>query len=277
MAPFECHGCGQTGDEEDLAESLIRCFLCPGCDAAILPPYLAFPAPPDDSERWRKVAVALTQLAVLGYAEVDVEDMANELFKLLSEAHPFMRSPVPMDAEDFELDWPAGDCTAHEGIDLDAIFSVVADSDGEDAAVFVHHSVGLSGPEATGIEEQITKEVEGFDLSLRAGTTWFRCSGYDGGEVQYGQGYGDTFTIEGYWMYEKITQEEALRVLPDVAARHIERLRAGLEESLPLPAEAEPGARPDGDGDPLDGVNHLTVANGSDVEIPVSQSTKGGT
>jgi hypothetical protein len=107
------------------------------------------------------------------------------------------------------------------------MFSFITDGPGG-AAAFIGEALGLPSISVAAIEEQMVEDLESGDVEIEAaGATWWHVSGYDGGEVQYGQGYGDTHTIAGYWMVERMTVAEARSRVPAILARQAQRWTSG--------------------------------------------------
>jgi hypothetical protein len=127
-------------------------------------------------------------------------------------------------SDEIESHWPAGAVSAiGKDTDLLAVIGVYADGPGPNAAVFVAESLGLTPPAIGQVEEQVVRDVSGRDLEIAEGMTWFRVGGYTAGECQYGAGYGDTFTLDGYWDLTEIDLDTAKALAQEVLANEAER------------------------------------------------------
>ena len=140
---------------------------------------------------------------------------------------------------DHEDAWPARTVTGHHDTPADGIFSVFADASGRNAAVFVDDALGLPLGMVTALDEQVAKDVQNGDMDIAEGVNWFHCSGRDGGETQYGSGYGDVYEIAGYWMIQPLTVTEARERVPALLGAEAERWTSGKAFADPLgPLEA---------------------------------------
>ena len=130
--------------------------------------------------------------------------------------------------EESETHWKdnlAGGAESHGYTRIDGIFAIWSDSDKHPASTFISGAWGVQPTTVGDLETQIEAD-HGDSLQLKEGQNWCRLDGYDGGETQYGMGYGDTYRIGGYWDYEVIEPAKAKALIEVWLRREYYRISA---------------------------------------------------
>ena len=115
--------------------------------------------------------------------------------------------------------------TGHAYQKYDGVFVVYSDSAEPGSAKFIRDAWGVPSPIVGCLEEQMELD-HGDWLELQEGENWCHLTGRDGGETQYGRGYGDTFTIPASWEYERIDEANARRLIKRWHQCELERLQS---------------------------------------------------
>ncbi len=152
----------------------------------------------------------------------------------------------PFDLDEHVKDWEermAGGATGHDSPRMNGVFLVYSTCDKPSLADrWVSDSWGVAPGACGSIMEQMEDDIGDWLGDLKEGGTWFRLRGWDGGETQYGTGYGDIYEIPGYWEYGRIDAAEAKRLIEHWHAQELDLLRSmsvdefrAREEGLPPP------------------------------------------
>lgn len=113
----------------------------------------------------------------------------------------------------------------HWASEESGVFIIYSDSSEPGSAKFIGAAWGLVPSTISGIEAQMVEDHDDW-LELNEGANWFELDGWDPGETQEGAGYGDLYTIPGYWDYSSITPAKAQSLIERWHRREIEFLES---------------------------------------------------